>query len=106
MSLADESYGFNPLRGSSNDLSDKDFELIEQAAKPLFEDTSLDTGATATWDNAQSGNRGTVTFTHRFTYKGFPCKGLKHVIFFKKRQRTFDFKTRRCQVESGAWKIL
>ena len=96
---------FGILRHSSRDFSDRDIELMEQAAKPLYEDSIRQIGDRESWSNEDSGNSGTVTLQQQGKKDGLFCKGVRHEVHVGKRGRDVELDVVRCLHEDGTWKL-
>lgn len=96
----------NPFKGYGALLSGGDLELMKQAAAKLFEDDEAEVGALQKWENADTGNQGTVTLVEIFEFKDLPCKKLHHRFRIKGESDPKSLNVRRCRTEDGEWKLL
>ena len=86
-------------------LTKQDMTMLRDAAKKLYTNESAAVGASESWNNAESGNSGTVTVIKLFKYKESPCKQIRHDITVKGQADVKHYKVKWCQV-GGEWKRL
>jgi surface antigen len=63
-------------------------------------------GATESWNNATSGDSGTVSLLEVFEKDGMPCRKLRHTIKMHNVKDQQVYTSNRCRVQSGEWKLL
>ena len=100
------SYALNPFKRSNFQLEDGDIPLLEAAAQKLYLVEAVDVGAVESWNNAESGNYGTVTLIQKHAHQGLPCRRLQHDIKIKGEADPYRFIIDRCKTEDGSWKLL
>ncbi|MEO1194048.1 MAG: RT0821/Lpp0805 family surface protein [Pseudomonadota bacterium] len=96
----------SPFGLSGFELKEKDIQLITQATAPFYADPPPANGTTASWDNPETGNRGTATLVSAAPHQGLPCRKIQHEIHVKNVDTVFTFVNDRCQVADGEWKAL
>ncbi len=106
MGTASFSHALNPFNRSGFELSEHDIDLLKAAARKLYMVETVEVGAVEAWDNAETGNNGTVTLTSKHAYKGLPCRWLQHDIHVKTTADPFRFIVDRCKTSDGSWKLL
>ncbi len=106
MGGASLSHAINPFKRSGFELSEKDYDLLKAAAQKLYLAETVEVGAVEAWDNAETGNNGTVTMTRKHAYKGLPCRRLQHDIRIKTTADPYRFIVDRCKTSDGSWKLL
>lgn len=106
MGAASFSHALNPFKRSGFELSEHDIDLLKAAARKLYMVETVEVGAVEAWDNAETGNNGTVTLTRKHAYKGLPCRRLQHDIHVKTTADPFRFIVDRCMTSDGSWKLL
>ncbi len=106
MGGASFSHAINPFGDSGFELSETDIDKLEAAAKKLYLAESVEVGTVETWNNAETGNSGTVTLTRKHAYKDLPCRRLQHDIRVKDIADSFRFVLDRCKTSDGSWKLL
>lgn len=86
----------------------EDSAMNQKAAASLYENPNVKVGDTASWQNPQSGNGGTVTATKLFKHKDMPCVALHYSFDLKDSQDKSkkELNANRCKVATGEWKIL
>jgi surface antigen len=91
-------------------LTQQDYDEMSAARQPLLTDDSLPIGTTREWNNAKSGNHGTIQLLGRFeyTYQGskLPCRKLRYHVVTKDIADPYNFILNRCKFADGSWKIL
>lgn len=80
-------------------LSPEDFNILTETARPLYETASPRAGATASWDNPDSGNRGVV----RLDSLSGGCAVLTHQVYAKGATEPRAIRSRRCKSAEGKW---
>jgi hypothetical protein len=80
-------------------LVDADFAMMEEAAATLYRDQPGEVGSTATWQNPDTGAKGTVELT---SFDG-RCVGLRHLFKPSAQAKTDGFSSRRCRNAAGDW---
>jgi surface antigen len=106
MGAASFSHALNPFKRSGFELSESDIAMLKAAAKKLYLAETVEVGEVKAWNNAETGNNGTVTLTRKHAYKGLPCRRLQHDIRIKKTADPFRFIVDRCKTADGSWKLL
>ena len=91
------SHAINPFKRSGFELSESDITLLKAAAEKLYLVEGVEIGAAEAWNNADTGNNGTVTLTRKHAYKGMPCRRLRHDIRVKTSGDPFRFIVDRCK---------
>jgi surface antigen len=88
-------------------LDERDRMMYAQAAQAAAESQSMGSGATQTWVNPQSGNRGTVTPTSA-AYRGNDgrqCRNFSETITLKD-GKSETINGRRCKNADGSWEFV
>jgi len=88
-------------------LDERDRMMYAQAAQAAAESQSMGSGATQTWTNPQSGNRGTVTPTSA-AYRGNDgrqCRNFSETITLKD-GKSETINGRRCKNADGSWEFV
>ena len=106
MGGASYSHAINPFKRSGFELSENDIDLLKAAAQKLYLPETVEVGAVQVWNNAETGNSGTVTLTRIHAYKSLPCRRLQHDIRVKTTADPFRFIVDRCKTSDGGWKLL
>lgn len=95
----------NPFSRSGFELAEGDSDKIRDAVAELEKETAT-LGDTASWENADSGNSGTVAYVGDSSYKDLPCRRLQHDIVLKSSGQDYRFIVDRCKMADGSWKGL
>ena len=95
----------NPFAKSGFELAEGDTALIREAVEVLQKDDAA-IGDQASWENPESGNAGSVTYTGDSTYKELHCRRLQHDIMLKSSGQEYRFIVDRCKMADGSWKGL
>ncbi len=106
MGGASSSHAINPFKRSGLELSETDIDMLKAAAEKLYLAESVEVGTVETWNNAETGNSGTVTLTRKHAYNDLPCRRLQHDIRVKNIADHFRFVFDRCKTSDGSWKLL
>jgi hypothetical protein len=110
LSTATFAGGLNPFGPSGMPLTQGDYSAMAAAAKPLLDDDTLPIGTTHDWNNAKSGNKGTIKLLDRFEYEyegaKLPCRKLQYHVEVKTWADPYNLDLNRCKVADGSWKIL
>jgi len=88
-------------------LDERDRMMYAQAATAAAESQAMGSGATQTWVNPQSGNRGTVTPTSA-AYRGNDgrqCRNFSETITLKD-GKSEQINGRRCKNADGSWEFV
>jgi surface antigen len=101
--------GFNPFGAAGLPLNKQDYRDIAAASDPLLNDDSVAVGTTRDWNNAKSGNHGTVALLKRYEENvqgaNLPCRDLKYIVQIKNQVDPYNLVLTRCKVSDGSWKI-
>ena len=93
----------NPFGKSDFELAEGDTALIRGAVEDLQRENAA-IGDSISWENLDSGNRGTVTYIGDSSYKEFACRRIQHDIMLKSTARDYRFIVDRCLMADGSWK--
>ncbi len=96
----------SPFGLSGFTIDQADIDLIAKVAAPIYADPPPANGTSYEWNNAQSGNSGTITLLESGSYKDLPCRKIHYTFKIKNVATDFSFTQERCRVESGEWKSL
>ena len=101
--------GFNPFGAAGLPLNKQDYRDIAAASDPLLNDDSVAIGTTRDWNNAKSGNHGTVKLAKRYEENvqgtNLPCRDLEYTVQIKGQADPYNLVLTRCKVSDGSWKI-
>lgn len=97
----------SPFRGSRRvaGLNPADTQMLFDAAQQLNEAAPLAVGDKRAWQNAASGNSGTVTATRLFQSGGLDCHALRYDLVFKANRPARTYSADWCKTAKGEWKI-
>ncbi len=96
----------NPFRNSAvEDLTEKDLEIIQEAAAPLYKAANPEVGKSASWSNSESGNFGTIELVEVYNWRDMPCRKLQHLMQVRGWSDTLNMTVDRCQIDSGEWRV-
>jgi surface antigen len=87
-------------------LSDADLHLMRVAAARLYQQNTVANGATDSWSNPKSGNRGSVTILQSFTKSAMPCREVRYDVHLQNRRGMRSYTLNWCRTAAGAWKIM
>jgi surface antigen len=88
-------------------LNDADFAMLVDAANGLLRRPRLADGATANWQNAQSGSHGTISVTKTFHRESMLCHTLSYeTVPMATTSQASTTVLNWCKTGDGSWKIL
>ena len=91
--------------GFNGTLNGDDLNAMMIAGQRLYGRNSVHNGASTTWSNPKTGNRGTITVLQSFTEHGMQCRKVKYdnrvVNLEGVRSSTLNW----CKTPKGEWKI-
>jgi surface antigen len=88
-------------------LNDADFTMLVDAANGLLRRPRLANGATASWQNAQSGSHGTISVTKTFHRESMLCHTLSYeTVPMATTSQASTTVLNWCKTGDGSWKIL
>ena len=91
---------FNDLLGRDwRQLNGKDVQLLRKSLHEALDARSV--GASATWENPETGEAGRVSITRIYDMKGMPCAEIEHVFMTHNRYRYMLLYCRK----DGEWKL-
>jgi surface antigen len=88
-------------------LNDADFTMLVDAANGLLRRPRLANGATASWQNAQSGSHGTISVTKTFHRESMLCHTLSYeTVPMATTSQASTTILNWCKTGDGSWRIL
>ena len=90
----------NGFAGASRGLNALDVALLERAVKQALD--SQKQGATAVWEDKQSGEAGRASVLRVYEQNGMMCAEIEHVYTTGASNR---YVVPYCRITSGEWKI-
>lgn len=95
----------NPFRGSrGSPLNSQDLAALNEATTRLLDRPQLTAGASESWNNQQTGIRGTVTAGSSVKRKGLACRVANYTITGPGTARDRKASLTWCKTKDG-WKI-
>jgi len=92
--------GFNDLLGHDwRQLNGKDIQLLRKSVHEILDARIV--GATATWENPETGEAGRVSTMRIYELNGMPCAEIEHVFMTHNRYRYALLFCRK----NGEWKM-
>jgi hypothetical protein len=98
--------GFYPFGADSLSLNNADFSLLIDAANGLLRRSPLRLGASASWQNQQTGSNGTIRVTKTFRRDGMLCHTLSYETIPSATPPANTTVLNWCKTQGNEWKIL
>ncbi len=87
-------------------LNDADFKILVDTANSLLRRRPLANGATASWQNDQTGSHGTIGVTKTFHHDSMVCHTLLYETTPMATSSANKTVLNWCNTRDGSWKIL
>ncbi len=93
------------LNQFDNTLNGDDMNAIMAAGQRLYGRADVADGASDTWANPKTGNRGTITVLQSFTHEGMTCRRVRYDNRVAGLANTRSYTLNWCKTPAGEWKI-
>jgi hypothetical protein len=87
-------------------LNNADFTMLVDTANGLLRRPRLAKGATASWQNDQTGSHGTISVTNTFRKDSMLCHTLSYETIPMATSSANKTVLNWCNTQDGSWKIL